>query len=52
MKYEATKYKVIGLGNMAILKCKTLNLMNLLTIVLTPDLSKNIPFVIIDFVCI
>ncbi|MFA9396886.1 MAG: hypothetical protein ACERKV_01280 [Clostridiaceae bacterium] len=52
MKYKADKYKVDKLGNMTILKCKMFNLMSLVTVVLTPDLSRNIPFVIIDIVCV
>lgn len=52
MKYSVDKYSVCGLGNMTILQNKTLNLMSLITVVLTPDLSKNIPFAIIDLVTI
>lgn len=49
-KYKVESYHAKGIGSVAVLQSKTLNFMSLLTIVITPDLSRNMPFVIIDCV--
>ncbi|MGL5314810.1 MAG: hypothetical protein ACRC92_16275 [Peptostreptococcaceae bacterium] len=50
MKFNIEQYEILGLGNMAILKGKGFGLMNILTVVFTPSIKKDIPLVIIDFI--
>lgn len=50
MIYKVNQYKVNNMGNLSVLECRTRPLIKILTAVITPDLSTNIPFVIIDFI--
>lgn len=50
LKFNIEKYEIKNLGNMAILKGKGFGVMKMLTVVFTPSIKKDIPFVIIDFI--
>lgn len=50
LKFNVEQYKVNNLGNIAILKGKGVAFMELITIVFTPSIEMDIPFLIIDFV--
>lgn len=50
IRYKVDQYKVHNMGNLAILQCRTVSVMKVLTAIITPDLSTNIPFIIIDFI--
>lgn len=50
MKFNVSQYQVENLGNMAILDGSGLKLMKMITVVFTPSKSKDIPFVIVDFI--
>lgn len=49
-KFKAQQYKVIELGNMSILTSSSIIGLSLTTVVFTPGVGLDIPFVIIDFV--
>ncbi len=49
MRFHLEQYEVEGLGNLCVLKTKAmLGLMQLLTVVVTPNSGKNVPFLLID----
>lgn len=50
LKFNIEQYNIDGLGNMAILNGRAWGVMKLITVVFTPNYSKDIPFVIIDFI--
>lgn len=50
MKFNIEQYEILGLGNMAILQGKGFGLMKILTVVFTPSIKRDIPFVIVDFI--
>ena len=49
MRFHLEQYEVKGLGNLCVLRTKAmLGLMNLVTVVVTPNTGKNVPFLLID----
>ena len=49
MRFHLEQYAVKGLGNLCVLKTKAmLGLMRLITVVVTPNEGKNVPFLLID----
>ena len=49
MRFHLEQYAVEGLGNLCVLRTKAmLGLMELLTVVVTPNTGKNVPFLLID----
>lgn len=49
MRFHLEQYAVEGLGNLCVLKTKAmLGLMNLVTVVVTPNTGRNVPFLLID----
>ncbi len=49
MRFHLEQYEVEGLGNLCVLRTKAmLGLMNLVTVVVTPNTGKNVPFLLID----
>ena len=49
MRFYLEQYEVEGLGNLCVLRTKAmLGLMGLLTVVVTPNTGKNVPFLLID----
>ena len=49
MRFHLEQYAIEGLGNLCVLKTKAmLGLMQLLTVVVTPNNGKNVPFLLID----
>lgn len=50
LKFNISQYEVENLGNLAILRCYGLNIVNMITVVFTPNKKLDIPFVIVDFI--
>lgn len=50
LNFNIEQYEIKNLGNMAIMEAKGIGVMKMLTVVFTPSKSKDIPFVIIDFI--
>ncbi len=49
MRFHLEQYDVDGLGNLCVLRTRAmLGLMNLLTVVVTPNSGRNVPFLLID----
>ena len=49
MRFHLEQYEVKGLGNLCVLRTKAmLGLMNLVTVVVTPNTGRNVPFLLID----
>ena len=49
MRFHLKQYEVKGLGNLCVMRTKAmLGLMNLVTVVVTPNTGKNVPFLLID----
>ena len=49
MRFHLEQYAVEGLGNLCVLRTKAmLGLMRLITVVVTPNEGKNVPFLLID----
>ena len=49
MRFHLGQYEVEGLGNLCVLKTKAmLGLMRLMTVVVTPNTGRNVPFLLID----
>ena len=49
MRFRLEQYEAEGLGNLCVLRTKAmLGLMNLVTIVVTPNTGRNVPFLLID----
>ena len=49
MRFHLEQYEVEGLGNLCVLRTKAmLGLMELTTVVVTPNTGKNVPFLLID----
>jgi len=49
MRFQLEQFEVDGLGNLCVLKTKAmLGLMKLVTVVVTPNTGKNVPFLLID----
>ena len=49
MRYALEQYAVEGLGNLCVLRTRAmLGLMKLVTVVVTPNSGKNVPFLLID----
>ena len=49
MRYALEQYAVEGLGNLCVLRTRAmLGLMKLVTVVVTPNTGKNVPFLLID----
>ena len=49
MRFRLEQYEVQGLGNLCVLRTKAmLGLMQLVTVVVTPNSGKNVPFLLID----
>ena len=49
MRFRLEQYAAEGLGNLCILRTRAmLGLMNLMTVVVTPNSGKNVPFLLID----
>ncbi len=50
LKLNIEQYNIKDLGNMAILRGKGFGIMKIFTVIFTPTIKKDIPFVIIDFI--
>ena len=49
MRFRLEQYAIEGLGNLCVLRTKAmLGLMDLVTVVVTPNTGKNVPFLLID----
>ena len=49
MRFSLEQYEVEGLGNLCVLRTKAmLGLMKLVTVVVTPNTGRNVPFLLID----
>ena len=49
MRFHLEQYEVDGLGNLCVLKTKAmLGFMRLMTVVVTPNTGRNVPFLLID----
>lgn len=50
LKFNVEQYEVKGLGNMAILQGNGLGIIKMLTVIFTPSITIDIPFIIVDFI--
>ena len=49
MRFHLEQYEAEGLGNLCVLKTRAmLGLMQLLTVVVTPNTGRNVPYLLID----